>query len=359
MTPAPHTGRRGTVPQFRLVLAVSVDGRLAPPEGGAAKLGGAADRRVLEECLAWADACLVGAGTLRIHGSTCLIHGEDLLQQRRQQGRALQPHLVVVSRHGQLDGALPLWRQPLQRWWLVPGQSQVDGDQVPTWCQGVIPLPHWQELPQAMARKGWQRLVVLGGAQLATTLMAHDLLPRTSPHPLSPVAGGRPSLAAGGRGHPPEPVASCGKPSSGRWGMALPLVSPVRIWFFPCPFSPMSPDQLPTMVKCTTRHVRIFTARVDNGVLVPADDKLTLDVDPDNEFLWNDDALQQVQKCFREQVEAYAGRPLDDYNLRRIGTTLENLIRQLLQSGVIAYNPDGRVMNYSMGLPQQDTSQPR
>ena len=176
MTPAPHTGRRGTVPQFRLVLAVSVDGRLAPPEGGAAKLGGAADRRVLEECLAWADACLVGAGTLRIHGSTCLIHGEDLLQQRRQQGRALQPHLVVVSRHGQLDGALPLWRQPLQRWWLVPGQSQVDGDQVPTWCQGVIPLPHWQELPQAMARKGWQRLVVLGGAQLATTLMAHDLL---------------------------------------------------------------------------------------------------------------------------------------------------------------------------------------
>lgn len=121
----------------------------------------------------------------------------------------------------------------------------------------------------------------------------------------------------------------------------------------------MSPDQLPSMVKCTTRHVRIFTACVDNGVLVPVNDKLTLDVDPDNEFLWNDGALQQVQQCFREQVEAYAGRPLNDYNLRRIGTTLENLIRQLLQSGAIAYNPDGRVMNYSMGLPQQDTPQPR
>ena len=58
-------------------------------------------------------------------------------------------------------------------------------------------------------------------------------------------------------------------------------------------------------------------------------------------------------------MEAYAGRPLNDYNLRRIGTTLENLIRQLLQTGAIAYNPDGRVMNYSMGLPQQDTPQPR
>ena len=121
----------------------------------------------------------------------------------------------------------------------------------------------------------------------------------------------------------------------------------------------MSPDQLPSMVKCTTRHVRIFTACVDdNGVLVPVNDKLTLDVDPDNEFLWNDGALQQVQQCFREQVEAAAGRPLNDYNLRRIGTTLENLIRQLLQGGAVAYNPDGRVMNYSMGLPQQDTPQP-
>ena len=115
----------------------------------------------------------------------------------------------------------------------------------------------------------------------------------------------------------------------------------------------MTTDQLPSLVKCTTRHVRIFGAQVENGVLVPVNDKLTLDVDPDNEFLWNEDALQQVRRCFREQVEAYGGRPLNDYNLRRIGTTLENLIRQLLQRGVIAYNPDGRVMNYSMGLPQQ------
>ncbi len=118
----------------------------------------------------------------------------------------------------------------------------------------------------------------------------------------------------------------------------------------------MSSDQLPTMVKCTTRHVRIFAARVEKGVLVPVEDQLTLDVDPDNEFLWNDGALQQVQQCFREQVAAYAGQHLNDYNLRRIGTTLENLIRQLLQSGTIAYNPNGRVMNYSMGLPHQATS---
>ena len=51
-------------PQLRLVLAVSLDGRLAPAEGGAAQLGGSGDRRVLEEALAWADGCLIGAETL-------------------------------------------------------------------------------------------------------------------------------------------------------------------------------------------------------------------------------------------------------------------------------------------------------
>ena len=164
----------GTDPQLRLVLAVSLDGRLAPPQGGAASLGGQADRRVLEECLAWADACLVGAGTLRAHGSTCLIHGEDLLRQRQRQQRSCQPHLLVVSRQARLDSALPVFQQPLEHWWLAPGQAQVD--QVPPWFRGAVPLPHWQALPRTMARKGWRRLVVLGGARLATTLVVHDLL---------------------------------------------------------------------------------------------------------------------------------------------------------------------------------------
>ena len=40
-----------------------------------------------------------------------------------------------------------------------------------------------------------------------------------------------------------------------------------------------------TPLKCTTRHVRIFTATVEeSGELKASDDKLTLDLDPDNEF---------------------------------------------------------------------------
>ena len=107
-----------------------------------------------------------------------------------------------------------------------------------------------------------------------------------------------------------------------------------------------------SLLKATTRHIRVFTARVENGDLVPDASQLTLDVDPDNEFLWEPPVLEKVQQRFRELVEAHAGAELTDYNLRRIGSELEGKIRELLQAGELQYNPDCRVLNYSMGLPR-------
>ncbi|MAF42507.1 MAG: NAD(P)H-quinone oxidoreductase [Cyanobium sp. ARS6] len=107
-----------------------------------------------------------------------------------------------------------------------------------------------------------------------------------------------------------------------------------------------------TLLKSTTRHVRLFTARVENGDLVADPSRLTLDLDPDNEFIWSDSTVATVQERFRELVESHAGQALNDYNLRRIGTELEGCIRELLQAGKLSYNPDCRVLNYSMGLPR-------
>ncbi len=107
-----------------------------------------------------------------------------------------------------------------------------------------------------------------------------------------------------------------------------------------------------SLLKATTRHIRVFTARVENGNLVPDASQLTLDVDPDNEFLWEPPVLEKVQQRFRELVDAHAGADLTDYNLRRIGSELEGSIRELLQAGELKYNPDCRVLNYSMGLPR-------
>tara|TARA_Y100000589_G_scaffold299487_1_gene308946 strand:- start:667 stop:1014 length:348 start_codon:yes stop_codon:yes gene_type:complete len=106
------------------------------------------------------------------------------------------------------------------------------------------------------------------------------------------------------------------------------------------------------LLKSTTRHVRIFTADVINSELRFDPNKLTIDVDPDNEFLWNDDALLKINEKFRILVKERSGRDLDDYELRKIGSEIEGLIKLLLQQGLLSYNPECRVMNYSMGLPK-------
>jgi 5-amino-6-(5-phosphoribosylamino)uracil reductase len=158
-------------PELRLVLAVSLDGRLAPPAGGAAQIGGRGDREVLEEALAWADACLIGGRTLRLHGCTCLIHTPRLLEQRRQQNRPAQPAAVVVSRRGCFDPELRFFQQPLQRWLLTP-----EAVAAPAGFHAALPLPNWPEALAALAYQGLERLVLLGGAELAGALLQERLV---------------------------------------------------------------------------------------------------------------------------------------------------------------------------------------
>jgi 5-amino-6-(5-phosphoribosylamino)uracil reductase len=157
------------------VLAVSLDGRLAPASGGAAQLGGAGDRRVLEEALAWADACLIGGHTLRLHGTTCQIRAADLLQQRHQQGRPPQPMALVVSRGSSFDRGLRFFQQPLRRGLLAPPAALV-GDAAPAGFDAAWPLTSWPATLMALAAAGLHRLVVLGGAQLAASLLEQDLV---------------------------------------------------------------------------------------------------------------------------------------------------------------------------------------
>ena len=172
-------------PFVRLVLAISLDGRLAPPAGGAAQLGGEGDRRALEHALAWGDACLIGAGTLRAHQCTCLIRSPQLLEQRRSEGRTEQPAAVVVSRSPDFSIAWRFFNQPLQRWLLAPEPVDQGFDR---W----FPLaPTWPERLQALGAAGIQRLVLLGGAQAQCRSVASRLR-RCAPAHLGAPAPGRP-----------------------------------------------------------------------------------------------------------------------------------------------------------------------
>ncbi|CAI0395777.1 unnamed protein product [Linum tenue] len=105
----------------------------------------------------------------------------------------------------------------------------------------------------------------------------------------------------------------------------------------------------------TTRHVRIFAAYID-PVTCEMDqtqmDKLTLILDPTNEFVWDDVTCTKVYSYFQELVDHYEGAPLTEYTLRLIGSDIEHYIRKLLYDGEIKYNMRAKTLNFSMGKPR-------
>ena len=126
-----------------------------------------------------AVGCLIGGRTLRLHGSTCLIHAADLLEQRRHQGRTAQPDALVVSRTGRFDPQLRFFRQPLQRRLLLASPQPAA---VPAGFMAVHPLEGWFDALADLAGAGLRRLVLLGGAELAGALLVAarvDQLPLT------------------------------------------------------------------------------------------------------------------------------------------------------------------------------------
>ena len=163
-------------PTVRLVLAVSLDGRLAFPGGGPAQLGGAGDRQVLEQALAWADGCLMGAGTLRAHHCTCLIRESGLLEERAKAQRSPQPTACVVSRSATptFPEEWPFFQQPLERW-LLHGEEAAALSATPAGFSQYLAMgATWQETLAQLAAQGMQRLVLLGGASLVASCLRDD-----------------------------------------------------------------------------------------------------------------------------------------------------------------------------------------
>ncbi|KAL2467781.1 NAD(P)H-quinone oxidoreductase subunit M [Forsythia ovata] len=104
-----------------------------------------------------------------------------------------------------------------------------------------------------------------------------------------------------------------------------------------------------------TRHVRIYAAYIDPETCEfdqTQMDKLTLILDPTDEFVWTDETCNKVYSYFQELVDHYEGAPLTEYTLRLIGSDIEHYIRKLLYEGEIQYNMNARMLNFSMGKPR-------
>ncbi len=178
-------------PWIRLVIASSIDGRIAYPEGGKTQLGKEGDRLVLEESLAWADGILIGGQTLRDHQSICLIHDENLIQKRLSEGKEKQPIALIVSTQASHPSIWPFFQQPIQRW-LLQNTDLFNENLVPNGYHKKINLSdNWFKSLKILSNKGLSKIALLGGASLISSFIIEDLIDELQITITPQILGGR------------------------------------------------------------------------------------------------------------------------------------------------------------------------
>ena len=160
----------------KLVLASSIDGRIAYPEGGKTQLGQSGDRFVLEESIAWSDGILMGGQTLRAHQSICVIKNKNLLKQRTSEGKNEQPIALIASNQTDFPANWLFFKQPLQRW-LIQKQDTKNKIMLPNGFDKRINLKFtWRDSLDDLYQKGIKKIVLLGGANLISGFLLEDLI---------------------------------------------------------------------------------------------------------------------------------------------------------------------------------------
>ena len=176
-----EVGDRSDRPTTAVILAMSADGKIADVSRAAARFGSAQDKAHLEQQVALVDGVLLGAGTLRAYGTTLRVVQSELLAQRQQQEKPLQPVQIVCSRSGIMQPELPFFRQPVPRWLLTTAagaRQWQDRDAferilvVETVTGGI----DWQAAFRQLWALGIQHLAVLGGGTLVASLLDANLL---------------------------------------------------------------------------------------------------------------------------------------------------------------------------------------
>lgn len=155
---------------------MSLDGKIADVQRGAARFSSSADLAHLETQVAKADGVLFGGATLRTYGTTLSVRKPELIAQRQRRGQPDQPMQIVWSPSGNLDPHLRYFQQPVPRGLITTqaGAKPWGVDQfkhiwaVPT---GKTQPWDWPWILAQLKQTGIATLALLGGGGLAAELL--------------------------------------------------------------------------------------------------------------------------------------------------------------------------------------------
>lgn len=170
------TGR----PLVTLKLAMSLDGKVAAADGSSRWITGDRARAAVHARRREADAVVIGAGTVLTDDPSLTVR--DVQAQR-------QPARVILDAGGRVQPTSRVFGEgevvvmttvaaphPLKTGWKEAGAEVVE---VPGSSEGGVDLP---SVLENLGARGWIEVYCEGGATLATSLLAEDLVDRLELH---------------------------------------------------------------------------------------------------------------------------------------------------------------------------------
>ena len=161
-----------SIPRVTIVIASSLDGRIAFPEGGESHLGSEEDRKMLNQNLSMVDATIFGLGTLKAHKSTYLIKNRN--ENNEAKISKSQPISIVASNSKNFNYQWKFFRQPIRRWLI--SSSKVDNSSNNGFEKQLFFEDSWRKTLISLKKQGINNLALLGGAKLINSFIKEDLI---------------------------------------------------------------------------------------------------------------------------------------------------------------------------------------
>ena len=160
------------IPSVTIIIASSLDGRIAFPEGGESHLGSEEDRRMLDRNLSIVDATIFGLGTLKTHQSTYLI--KNRFKKSQEKISKKQPISIVASNSRKFSKNWSYFRQPIERWLI--SSNKIDNSTKSYFDKEIFYKNSWETTLILLKKEGINNLALLGGAKLISSFIKEDLI---------------------------------------------------------------------------------------------------------------------------------------------------------------------------------------
>jgi len=176
-----------SIPRVIIVIASSLDGRIAFPRGGESHLGSEEDKKMLDHNLSMVDATIFGLGTLKAHQSTYLI--KNLNDNDEVNILKSQPISILASNSKNFNSNWKYFRQPIRRWLI--SSSIVDKSSNNDFEKQLFFEDSWGKTLISLKKQGINNLALLGGAKLINSFIKEDLITDIKITIIPQIIGGR------------------------------------------------------------------------------------------------------------------------------------------------------------------------